>query len=118
MSILATQYPVFKPAMRIISNITNGFPAEVTTTFAHGYIDGIVVRLIVPPGYGMVEANQKFGSITVIDSTTFTIDINTTYFNAFVTPMTSPDDLQYPQSIPFGEVNSTLLASYKNVLPY
>lgn len=116
--ILAYQYPVFQPAMRIISNITNAYPATVTTTFNHNYITGMIVRLMIPQGYGMIQANQMYSNITVVDATTFTINLDTNLFSAFITPMTSPEDAQYPQSIPFGEVNSTLMASYRNVLPY
>lgn len=118
MSILAIQNPVFKPAMRIISNITNATQAEVTTTFAHGYITGIILRLNIPPGYGMIQANHLYSDITVTGTTTFTINLDTTHFPPFTTPVTEPDNLQYPQCVPFGEINSTLLASYKNVLPY
>lgn len=116
--ILATQYPVFQPAMRVISNITNGYPAIVTTTFNHNYITGMIIRLMVPQGYGMIQANQMYSDIVVTGDTTFTINLDTTHFSTFTTPITSPDDAQFPQSVPFGEVNSTLLASTKNVLPY
>jgi hypothetical protein len=118
MAILAQQYPVFQPALRIISNITNAFPAIVTTTFNHQYKSGTIVRLMVPQGYGMIEANQLFAPITIIDDTNFSIMLNTKNFTPFTTPMTDPDDQQYPQAIPVGEINSTLLASYQNVLPY
>jgi len=93
MSILADQRPVFKPAMRIISNITNSLPAQVTTTFDHGYSDGLVIRLMVPNGYGMIQANQLFGSITVTGITTFNIDIDTRYFSTFIVPVTFPVQL-------------------------
>lgn len=109
--------PVFKPAMRIVTNITNAFPAVVTTSFAHGYLDGLIVRLIVPNGYGMEEANGLFGAIIVTGLTTFTIDIDTTQFNVYVTP-SAPYNEQFSQCIPFGEINSTLLSAYQNVLPY
>ena len=118
MAILAYQSPVFQPAMRIISDITNAKNAVVTTTFNHQYISGMIVRLIVPQGYGMIQANQLSGIITVTGDTTFSITIDTTTFSPFTTPLTSPQDEQYPQVVPFGEVNSTLLGSYKNVLPY
>lgn len=118
MAILAYQYPVFKPSMRIISSITNANPAVVTTTFNHGYINGIVLRLVVPLGYGMVQANQLSGTITVTGATTFTIDIDTSLFSPFVTPATAPDNLQSSQAVPFGEDNSILLAAVQNVLPY
>lgn len=118
MSIQAQQYPVFQPALRIITAITNSNPATVTTSFAHQYSTGLIIRLIVPSGYGMYQANQRSGAIKVTGSTTFTIDIDTTHFDPFVIPMTDPDDLQYPQSIPTGEVNSSLYSAYRNVLPY
>ena len=37
--------PTFQPTLRIISAITNENPAKVTTTLAHDYITGEIVRL-------------------------------------------------------------------------
>lgn len=118
MPILATQFPVYQPAMRIISNITNDFPALVTTTFNHQFINGMIVRLNIPQGFGMVQANQLQGSIVVTGDTTFTVDIDTRYFDSFMAPSTYPDNTQYAQVTPIGELNETLLAATKNVLPY
>ncbi len=115
MSIQAQTYPVFQPAMRIITNITNGFPATVTTSFAHQYTTGLIIRLILPPGYGMSQANQQSSDITVVDATNFTINLDTRLYQPFVTPATQT---QFPQAIPTGEVNSTVYLAYKNVLPY
>src|SRR5574337_1025487 len=115
MPILAYMHPVYQPAMRIISTITNSDPAIVTTTFDHNYIDGIIVRLIVPDGYGMTQANNLTGTIVVTSPTTFTIDINTTLFDAFTIPMVYPLDEQYSQVVPIGEVNETLEAATQNV---
>lgn len=113
MSILAQQYPIFRPVMRIITNITNDIAAHVTTSFNHNYITGLIVRIVMPQGYGMQEINQLFGSIVVTGDTTFTIAIDTTSFSPFSTPITQ---LQYPQSIPFGEDNETLYGAYRNIL--
>lgn len=118
MSILAIQNPIFKPAMRIIDDITNANPALVTTTFNHNYMTGLIVRLIIPPGFGMQEVNEKQGTITVISDTTFTIDIDTTLFSAFSTAPSYPDDRQFAQVVPIGEVNSMLTQAVQNVLPY
>lgn len=115
MAILAQQFPVFQQAMRIVSSITNGFPAAVTTTFNHQYQTGMVVRLLVPIGYGMVQANQLYGSIIVTGNTTFTIDIDTTNFDVFTTPM---NPTQYSQVIPMAESNDMLSAATRNALPY
>lgn len=118
MAILAFPNPVFKPAMRIIQSITNGFPASVTTTFAHNYLTGVIIRLDIPPGYGMQEANQLFGAIEVTSSTTFLIPVDTTFFTPFAVPVTYPYDRQYAQTVPFGEVNEILTQAVQNVLPY
>lgn len=115
MSIQAQTFPVFQPAMRIITNITNGFPAIVTTSFAHQYTTGLIIRLILPPGYGMTQANQQFSDITIIDSLNFSINLDTRLYYPFTVPG-SPT--QYAQAIPTGEVNSTVYLATKNVLPY
>jgi len=86
MSILAEANPVFQRAMRVISSITNANPAVVTTTFDHQYLTGLIVRLNIPKGYGMSQANQLYGPITVTGSTTFTIDIDSTLFDTFIVP--------------------------------
>lgn len=115
MAILAQQYPVFQRAMRIVSGITNAFPAAVTTTFNHQYQTGMIVRLLVPDGYGMVQANQLYAPIIVTGNTTFTIDIDTTNFDVFSAP-SSPS--QYSQVIPMAEITSLLTNATVNALPY
>lgn len=116
MAILARESPTYQPAMRIIEAITNGFPAQVTTTFDHDYLTGTVVRLVIPPGYGIVQADQQVGSIVVTGNTTFDIDIDTTFYDSFTVPTTFPKDFQHPQVIPVGELNETLEAATRNVL--
>ena len=118
MAILAYKNPVFQKAMRIISNITNANPASVTTTFNHNYITGMIVRLNIPPGYGMQQANQLYGPIIVTGDTTFTIDINTIPMDTFSAPSTFPQNRQNAQVTPIGELSDTLLAATQNVLPY
>lgn len=108
--------PVYQPAMRIVTAITNAFPAAVTTSFAHQYLTGTIIRLDIPPGYGMTQANQLFGDITVTGSTTFNISIDTTQFDTFITPVGFPDGYQNAQSVPIGELSSTLQAATVNVL--
>ncbi len=82
--------PIFQPATRLIDSITNANPAVVTTTFAHQYLDGTIVRLDIPPADGMQQANQLTGTIVVLSPTTFAIDIDTTTFEPFAIPA-APD---------------------------
>lgn len=119
MTILAQTNPTFQPSMRIISSITNAYPAVVTTTFAHQYKTGTIVRFYIPFVDGMQQLNQQIAPITVTGSTTFTIPIDTTLFAPFAMPVSPPPYvLIYAQVVPIGEINDTLKAAVQNVLPY
>lgn len=132
---------VFKPAMREVVAITNAPVALVTTSFAHGYYNGMIVRLLVPEFYGMQEANGQSGSITVVSTTEFTMTLDTSSFDLFVIPVARkyPDSKygpdcwarpyrllsdgtfcqeQFAQVIPFSEAADMEIAAFKNVLPY
>ncbi len=114
----AIQEPIFQPAYRIIASISQSNPATVTTTFAHGYTDDQVIRLIVPKNNGMIEVDKQEFIITVTADTTFTIPIDSTNFREFVVPINPPWFVNTcPQTIPAGEKN-TLAGSYRNRLPY
>lgn len=119
------QFPTFQRAMRNILSITQEENALVTTTFDgttpgnHQYSTGLIVRLYVPNGFGMVQANELSGPITVINDTQFTIPIDTTGFDAFVVPAYQPGNFGTPaQVVPVGEVNDLLTEATQNVLPY
>ncbi len=118
MAILAVARPTFQPAMRIISSITNAFPALITTTFAHQYTTGMIVRLNIPLGFGMQEANQKYAEIIVTGDTTFTMDIDTSFMDPYVASTTFPFSKQSGQVTSIAENNGMLTAAVRNVLPY
>jgi hypothetical protein len=118
-------FPVFQPAMRNILSITQDVNALVTTTFDginpgnNQYSTGLIARLYVPNGFGMVQANELEGVITVVNETQFTITIDTTTFDPFVVPAYQPGAFGTPaQVVPIGEVNSLLTEAVQNVLPY
>ena len=150
-------YPTYQPAMRIITSITNTYPAIVTTgdisypagvlkitPMDHQYINGMIVRIMVPEIFGMLQMDKLFGEILVIDTHTFSIDIDASLFYPFVVPAvvlvpephpgdpghmvsippirTLSDDTfaleEYAQVVPFAEDNSILTAAVRNVLPY
>lgn len=115
MSIEAFRYPLFIPAMRIVTAITNAKPAEVTTSFPHGYITGLNNRLYIQPDFGMPEANLLTSYITVTSDTTFTMDqIDSTNFIAFVVPGTYTTPCQV---VNVGEISETLKGAYRNQFP-
>jgi len=118
MSIYALRFPIFLPAMRVITAITNSTTALVTTSFANQYISGEIVRIVMPfsKGYypwGMKQIDNLTGTIEVINDTQFYIDIDTTYFEPFVTPSIY---YQVPCVVPIGQINSMLTASTRNIL--
>jgi hypothetical protein len=115
-SCYAYPHPTFQRAMRLVSDITNAEFASVTTTFAHNYETGDIVRLYVPNGWGMTQADKKQGTITVTGDTTFTIDIDTNFFDVFVTPPDTYYLLACPFVTPVGEINSKLTSATQNVL--
>lgn len=105
----------FTPQAREIANISNAFPAVVTTTVDHEYLTLLVVRLFLPaPTYfNMPELNGKFYQITVLSSDTFSIPVDTTAMGSFSTSGT----FQVPQISPMAESASTLLQAERNALP-
>lgn len=124
-SYYAVQNPTFQPAMRNVLSITQDKQALVTTTFDgtnpgdHNYSTGLIARLIIPVGFGMEQANELYGPITVISSSTFTIPIDTTNFDPFVIPNRNPGSFGTPAIVvPIGEVNEILIQATQNVLPY
>ena len=113
----AYQNPTYQPAMRLITSITQGYPSLVTTSFDHNYQTGDIVRLFIPFGFGMVQADNLVGTITVTGPTTFAIDIDTYNFDPFV-PVPGPTvfPIAQPQVVPIGEINSKLSQATRNVL--
>ena len=114
----AFQRPVFQPSMRIITAITNAAIASVTTSFDHNYVTGTIIRLIIPVGVGMQQANDLYAPIVVTSPTTFDIAIDTSTFDPFVIPFPAPLHYTCAQSVPMAEVSQILTAAVHNALPY
>lgn len=106
------------PISQIITNITQANPGVVTTSQPHGYSTGWYVRIDMQPKpklFGMTQVNNNIYLITVQSPTTFSLNSDTSNFDAFIA-ITHP---QTPQVIPVGEVSSILSGAEKNTLiPY
>lgn len=106
------------PISQIITNVTQANPGVVTTAQPHAYFDGLYVRIDMyskPNLFGMTQLSGNVYLITVLTDTTFSIDEDTTNFDAFVAA-TNP---QSAQVVPVGEVATTLDNAEKNTLtPY
>ncbi len=119
----AVANPMFQRAMRNILSITNGYPALVTTTLDgivpgdHQYMTGLIARINIPLGFGMAQLNQFEGIVAVTSSTQFTIDIDTTSFDAFIVPTLHPGWNATPATVvPVGEINGILSEATQNIL--
>lgn len=111
--------PKFIPARKNIDTITNASQALVTTLSAHGYTSGMIVRLVIPTSKGMQGANQLTGKITVVDAVSFTIDIDTTNMDAFISvvnPAISPTIDVCAYVTPVGESNEMLSAANRDII--
>lgn len=115
----AEENPTFQRAMRLVSAITKGYPAQVTTTIDHDYETGDIVRLTVPVWFGMVQANLLVGTIEVTSTNSFNIDIDTRGFNPFKVPSPVPWYVNsYAQVTPVGEISAKLTSATQNTLPH
>jgi hypothetical protein len=97
-----------------------GVAVQNTTTEANTYIVGMAVRLMVPQTYGMYQANNLIGTITEINGLNFTLNLDSSLFDAFVVPSGNVEqpatiapngsrNLQYNNStgvVPFQSLNN------------
>jgi hypothetical protein len=108
----------WSPISYVITNITQANPGVVTTAQPHGYNPGLYVRIDMQPDpalFGMTQVNNNVYLITILSPTTFSLNADTSNFDAF-TYTTIP---QAAQVIPVGEVALSLLNAEKNTLtPY
>lgn len=76
------------PSMLLVTDITQAYPAVLTFTVpdtgSNTYREGQLVRLTVPKTWGMFQANGVTARIMSVDASTMTLDLNSTYFDAFV----------------------------------
>lgn len=100
------------PLRQTIANITQANPGVVTTDDDHGYYDGLFVRFQFFSDCGMDQLNDNQYLIEVLSDTTFSIDVNTSSFDAF----TLVNSSQSPQCIPVGELATTLANVERNTL--
>lgn len=75
-----------EPPYLLISDITKSNPMVITVTESNNYIAGQVIHLTVPYDYGMIQADQMNVLITSVDGLDFTVQADSTQFDAFVVP--------------------------------
>ena len=106
-----TMYNMLYPSKRVIANITAANPAVVTTLVDHTYTTGQKIRLKVPAVCGMTEISGIELTVTNINASTFSVNIDATAFTAFVFPTVASTPFTPAEAIPVGETPNLLLPS-------
>lgn len=104
----------YTPRRAVILTITNALNAVVTTTAPNTFIEGEIVRLYIPPNYGMEAIDRMITIVSPLNDTDFVTEINTLNLGTF--NLAPPTGSLCPQVIPIGEINSILDAATRNVL--
>lgn len=72
------------PAYAVIQDITQGVQTVITFTENHDFTPGEIVSFRIDKQNGMIELNNKQAVVVANDSTTITVNINSTFFTPFV----------------------------------
>ena len=107
--------PRYQPAMRLVTDITRAVITVITTSFDHDYETGLIVRLYVPRNYGMTQINHHVGAITVLTGDTFSMDLNTSAYDAFIIPSNPPYYRETALVVPVGNVLDVYNVAVRNV---
>jgi hypothetical protein len=105
-------YQMYYPSRRAIVNITAANPAVITTSVDHGFFNNMRVRINVPAACGMIEMNGLEGTVTVINASTFSVDIDSTAFTAFNFPLPGAVPFTYSEVVPMGQTPRLLVPSW------
>lgn len=107
------------PSALQITAITQSNPMVLTfsinpVTEAETYIPGQLVRLNIPYGYGMQQANGLIGQILNISGSTMTLYINSTQFDPFSVPSTGT----MPATLSPAGSRNLLFNNFTNQVPF
>lgn len=106
----ANQYlpPVIAiPSALEITNMTQSFPMVITisnnTDQENTYQAKQLIKLFIPRGYGMFQANEAICEIISVNGNDILVNIDSTNFDAFINP---PPNTEQPASLsPSGSRN-------------
>lgn len=109
--------PIFYPRRRFVVNITQATQGVITTSVSHGYTVGQKLRMRVPAAFGMTQLdNQEVTVVAVPSAGSFTINIDTTAFSAFVFPGPGLVPFTFAEVVPFGADTGQAISSGVDIL--
>jgi len=110
-------YPLFAPPWRFIVNISQAANAVVTTSVSHNFLVGDNIRFNIPNAWGMTQLNGQIGTITAVTAGTFTVNINTTGYNAFTYAAIAAVPFSWAQAIPMSANTSYIVQNNLYLTP-
>ena len=94
------------PFLCNIIAISQGQTTVITTAIDHGFVVGNQVQFVIPRQWGISQLNNLKGYVLSLTSNTITVNIDSTLFDPFVTPIVVlPLVVDQPQVIPIGDGN-------------
>lgn len=91
----------YQPQRFVITAVTQGPTTTITTSVDQDFVIGQLVRLIIPPPYGIRQINEQQGYVISIPSPTqVVLNID----SSFMDPFTSSSFTTQPQIIPIGDI--------------
>lgn len=104
----------YQPRRFQISSITRGLTTVVTTTLDMNYVIGQLVRLIIPPTFGIRQLNEQEAYVVEIVSTNqVRLDIDSRGMDAFINSSATTK----PQILAIGNINSGYVSSTGRSIP-
>lgn len=104
----------YQPRKYDISNITRGQTTVVTTDGDNDYVVGQEVRLIIPPGFGIRQLNNRTGFVLSLPSSNqVELDIDSTAMDNFV----DPGSIDSAQILAIGDINTGMINTIKTQVP-
>lgn len=92
----------YEPSQFFISAITQGITTTVTTTVNNNYVINQLVRLIIPPTFGIRQLNgQEAYVIAIPNPNQVILNIDSTNYDPFI----SSSATTQPQILAIGDIN-------------
>lgn len=101
-------FDLYKPATRILANISKATAAVVTCLVDHSFQVGTKVKFNIPSGYGMTELNGEEGVVTAVTANTFTVDVDTSGYTTYTFPTYASTPFTYAEAHLVGDGKSSV----------
>jgi len=114
--------PMFYPRRRFVTNVSAAAAPTVSTSVAHNYAPGQLVRFSIPKmatgAAGMTQLDGLTATIaSITDAYNFVINVDTSAFSAFIWPTIAQQPSSFPIVVPVGEDMANALVNLNAQVP-